>query len=244
MGRPVLISVRRLTRSRSRAGAVLPGLHFVMPKSPTNWLPLIARTPARRGTGGPGTVAGLGPACGDRSWAEARFAARRRRREPDVPACWQGAAPRPRTWRTGAVVVDNRVDVLNAGVCQQIEAVQELDGQHIARSVAPHQECPIKVFMVGQVTRSDSVFIGSDLSITGVGSGVSFRDVGTYSIEDFNLLVFSDLELGMRQPDQGDVANTQVLDGPVHDGVEIFPTAQVAENRPHEVAAAGDSRPR
>ena len=75
--------------------------------------------------------------------------------------------------------------------------------------------------MVGEITRSDRVFIGADLSVAGVGSGIGFGDIGADAVEDFDLLELRDLELGVRQADQGDVADAQVLDRPVHDGVEI-----------------------
>ena len=71
---------------------------------------------------------------------------------------------------------------------------------------APIAHGAIQVFVVGEVSGSDRVFVGADLGVAGVGPGVGFGDVGADPVEDFDLLELGDLELGIGEADQRDIA--------------------------------------
>ena len=70
------------------------------------------------------------------------------------------------------------------------------------------------------------------MSKTGVGLRIGFGDFGAHAIEDFDFLELADLELRVRHANHGHVTNTQVLNRPVHNGVEVFTAAEPAEDRP------------
>ena len=71
--------------------------------------------------------------------------------------------------------------------------------------------------------------------------GVGLGHLGTDSIENSKLLEPADLKVGVGGPDQRDIANTQVLDRPVGNCVEIGPAAEATENGPDQVASAAET---
>ena len=51
----------------------------------------------------------------------------------------------------GAVIVDDGIDVFHTGIGQQVEAIQELDRQHVARAVGAHRQRAVEVFVICQI---------------------------------------------------------------------------------------------
>ncbi len=103
---------------------------------------------------------------------------------------------------------------------------------------------PFEVLVVGEVAGADGFFVDADLCVAGVCTSVGFGDVGPHAVQDLDLLELGDLEPGVRHADQGDVADAQVLNRPVHDRVEVGTAAQSAEDRSDQVAAAAEAHRR
>lgn len=77
----------------------------------------------------------------------------------------------------GPVVVDDGVQVVEPGACQQVEAVQKLDREHVVLLRAAHRPDPDQVFVISEIAGANALFIRADLGIACVSLGVGLGDL-------------------------------------------------------------------
>jgi len=144
------------------------------------------------------------------------------------------------------VIVDHGVQVLQPRIGEQMEAVEQFDGQGPLDGSADASA----VFDIAPPGRLHSTASDVDLGISSMDAGIGDSNLVTDTIEFAEEFQLGDVSLCAGDANPAQVADAQVLSGPEHNDVHILAGTKVAEVRPlealeaarvgHQVAAAAE----